>query len=450
MPNSIVIGNNRVFESWPLKTVLLLAHVVFGLATIVFAYTFARGSKESIFHSFKYLAVAVTFWTSFHGALDFAVHQGKRVDSWFSGANLVILGASMFSCLLAMALNRHEFLYNASTTLALSLYLVWDIISLRYYKTRSSFWYDEYEKLTTIDFIILFSFMVANVPLIVVTIYPNIGTKFVRFQLTAAEIGASSAGAGGVVLSVQLLFYLIFSHQQKKAIRRRSNELLPIQKGYTLWSHVYDKGNAIIHVERRHTTKRLSELDIDGTIVDLGCGIGDYTRVLLKKATKVIAVDQNPKMLEELRSRIRRSKKLVIKEGIASNLSFIDSESVRGILCCIVVDHLDKHHYPLMFKEAYRILDHGGWLYITDVNPYFELLQQSYAKFIDVNGRIQKIQVYPHRIHEVVEFSLDARFSNPKITEIEVSREDAQKWPDLGEGGPIGFPLIIEYYFEKN
>ena len=83
---------------------------------------------------------------------------------------------------------------------------------------------------------------------------------------------------------------------------------------------------------------------------------------------------------------------------------------------------------------------------MTDVNAYFEKLQQPFAKFIDTSGIAQKIQVFPHTVKEVFYLFRRAGFDINKFAmdEVLVSKEEASEWNELEE--LTDFPLIFEYF----
>jgi predicted SAM-dependent methyltransferase len=112
-----------------------------------------------------------------------------------------------------------------------------------------------------------------------------------------------------------------------------------------------------------------------------------------------------------------------------------------------VIDHLEEFRVDQTLGEIFRILKSGGWLYITDVNPYFELLEEPYAKFIDKDGIQQRIKVFPHTVEMVFKSFAKAGFPTPKVTEAKVTQAIANKWniENLKD-----FPLILEYFVQKS
>ena len=110
-------------------------------------------------------------------------------------------------------------------------------------------------------------------------------------------------------------------------------------------------------------------------------------------------------------------------------------------------DHLDARRRVRTISAAQRLLLPGGWLYVTDVNPYFAMLLHPYASFQDEHGLLHRVRVYPHSIPQVIASFQEAGFSVPSIREIKVTGVEADAWPELRN--LRGFPLILEYFVRK-
>ncbi len=86
-------------------------------------------------------------------------------------------------------------------------------------------------------------------------------------------------------------------------------------------------------------------------------------------------------------------------------------------------------------------------MYISDVNPYFETLEQNYARFLDDEGVEERIRVFPHNVGDVLGLLKQSGFSEVQISEFRISGEVAAVSVELER--LRGFPLIIEYYAVK-
>jgi len=425
------------------KLVRVIALVVFGLFSIVSAIVLFRPqANSSKMVAVRHFGIAVTIWASLRTAFDFAMHQAKAVKAWFIGANLVTLSSVVLLCMLALRVEqfgeRWEIAHLALVHTAVALYLVWDMIAKNYYKTEYHEWYGAYSLLMSYDLIITLAFFCAYIPFI----FPN---QF--FGKDAAYPPGFIDGAIAFLLITEFLAYYIFAPEVRS--RAVGTGILSVAEGYKALADVYDRGNAIMRVEREHTLKRLKQLDTTGTIVDLGCGTGFYTMELAKHANKVIAIDPSPEMLAVLQNKLTGQQNVEIIEEPVTALRDITPESVDGVLCCLVIDHLNAFELLNTLRDVHSILRPGGWLYMTDVNGYFQKLRQPFAKFIDKSGIAQKIQVFPHTVKEIFTLFRRAGFDigGFAMEEVSVTKEDAKEWNELEE--LAGFPLIFEYSARK-
>lgn len=99
---------------------------------------------------------------------------------------------------------------------------------------------------------------------------------------------------------------------------------------------------------------------------DIGCGTGFITEGLLEKGFKVIAVDQSPAMLDELRSAMG-SPSLECRQGEAESLP-LDDGSVDYAFANMFLHHVESP--PVAIREMVRILKPGGVLVITDMEEH--------------------------------------------------------------------------------
>ena len=102
-----------------------------------------------------------------------------------------------------------------------------------------------------------------------------------------------------------------------------------------------------------------------GSIIDLGCGAGDFTIPLAMKArkSKVIAIDNDEKALNELKSNIKRFKvsNIVVIKSNATKLHEIKDSSIDFVFSHWLLGVVTKYNdLKKIVKESYRILKKGG------------------------------------------------------------------------------------------
>ena len=98
-----------------------------------------------------------------------------------------------------------------------------------------------------------------------------------------------------------------------------------------------------------------------GTLLDLGCNIGVYTRHY--KGGKFIGVDISESLIQKAKE---LNPEAEFRAGDVRNLNFIKSDHIDNILCSEAIEHipdLDK-----VFKEMRRVLKKDGKVLITTPN----------------------------------------------------------------------------------
>lgn len=112
------------------------------------------------------------------------------------------------------------------------------------------------------------------------------------------------------------------------------------------------------------TLKKFNIKD-DGTLLDVGCGIGYFTIPAAKilKTNKVIGLDIMPEILEIAKEKAEGRGNIEFKES--KEYSFpIEDNSVKYVLISNVIHEVeDKIKY---FKEVKRVLEKNGYFLIID------------------------------------------------------------------------------------
>jgi ubiquinone/menaquinone biosynthesis C-methylase UbiE len=101
----------------------------------------------------------------------------------------------------------------------------------------------------------------------------------------------------------------------------------------------------------------------DETVIDVGCGTGNLTRVILGKlspAGRVIAVDVSARMIDLARSKLP-DPRVTWHVADARHLP-LDASSVDRIICYSVWPHFDDH--AAVMSELSRVLRPGGRLHV--------------------------------------------------------------------------------------
>jgi ubiquinone/menaquinone biosynthesis C-methylase UbiE len=96
--------------------------------------------------------------------------------------------------------------------------------------------------------------------------------------------------------------------------------------------------------------------------LDAGCGRGLYTRILIKRAQKVAALDYSEESVNTLKRRLGHLPHLSLHVGSADNLPF-EAEQFDLVLHCEVLEHIENDRKVL--SELFRVLQPGGRLIIS-------------------------------------------------------------------------------------
>lgn len=96
--------------------------------------------------------------------------------------------------------------------------------------------------------------------------------------------------------------------------------------------------------------------------LDAGCGRGLYTRILLKRASKVAALDYSADHIDALQRRLGHLPQLSLHIGSADHLPFEEAQ-FDLVVHCEVLEHIEDDQKVL--SEIFRVLQPGGRLIIS-------------------------------------------------------------------------------------
>jgi len=201
---------------------------------------------------------------------------------------------------------------------------------------------------------------------------------------------------------------------------------------YDRWASSYDQTpNSTRDVDARVTRQMLESISAHN-VLEIGCGTGKHTSWLGDRFPVVVAIDFSSAMLKEARAKIR-----------SANISFLRADVQRAwpmkdgqfdlIVSTLILEHLPQLDF--FFREAFRILNHDGYLYISELHP-FKQLQGVQATLPD--DRL-KIPAFYHPISEYLNMAISVGFLLKRM-------EESEK-PVETESNHI--PHIISFLFIK-
>ena len=149
------------------------------------------------------------------------------------------------------------------------------------------------------------------------------------------------------------------------------------------FDHVHSdhRGANTVHMTRM----RIAELIISAghkRVLDLPCGTGALTQMLLERGVDVVSADLNPDAFV-IQSRTSR------RADLNAKLPFKDGE-FDAVACIEGIEHIENPH--LLTREANRILRPGGMVYVSTPNVLSIRSRLSYL-----------LRGYPDQFHYMIE-----------------------------------------------
>ena len=97
------------------------------------------------------------------------------------------------------------------------------------------------------------------------------------------------------------------------------------------------------------------------SVIDIGCGIGNFLPTLSEKFAKVVGFDFSPKMVDISKDKVKNLKNVTVLVRDARELSeFYNQFEVVVTVNSILLPNIKE--IEKMFKETYNILKQGGVL----------------------------------------------------------------------------------------
>lgn len=96
-----------------------------------------------------------------------------------------------------------------------------------------------------------------------------------------------------------------------------------------------------------------------GTVLDIGCGVGDFTIKLATDDRRVVGVDASPDLIAEATGRF--GDRVEFRIGQAQNLDMIGDASMDAVVSRAALHWIAAADHPRMLAEVARVLVPGGW-----------------------------------------------------------------------------------------
>ncbi|MBF0109604.1 MAG: class I SAM-dependent methyltransferase [Magnetococcales bacterium] len=117
----------------------------------------------------------------------------------------------------------------------------------------------------------------------------------------------------------------------------------------------------------RPAMRALLPEDLRGVrILDAGCAVGYHAAWMQERGARVVAVDNDPSMVELARRRLGEDGRVVLAD-LAKPLAFLDEGSVDLVFCSLTMHYLAD--WQSVFAEFHRVLVRGGRLLFSTHHP---------------------------------------------------------------------------------
>jgi demethylmenaquinone methyltransferase/2-methoxy-6-polyprenyl-1,4-benzoquinol methylase len=102
------------------------------------------------------------------------------------------------------------------------------------------------------------------------------------------------------------------------------------------------------------------------TVLEIGCGTGALTSLLVERGARVTALDQNPEMLDQARKRLANAPDCEILERTASEIDRLPAGSFDAVVSSFALSEMSPSERAFVLAEAAQKLRPGGRLAIAD------------------------------------------------------------------------------------
>lgn len=134
----------------------------------------------------------------------------------------------------------------------------------------------------------------------------------------------------------------------------------------------YDAGMRVLSlgaVPRLHAqAARLAVHKPQAHVLEIGCGTGAVTQLLLKRGASVEALDHSPEMLDRARVRLgdRWTGRLLLRESTAAEIDALPAASFDAVVASLSLSEMSASERAYVLAAAVRAVRPGGRIVIAD------------------------------------------------------------------------------------
>jgi len=139
-------------------------------------------------------------------------------------------------------------------------------------------------------------------------------------------------------------------------------EFMEENKDYYKARFVFDKGRTVVwRAINEYFAKFVNQSD---TVLDIGCGYGDFTNGI--KAKKKFAIDLNEDMHSYLNSEVE-----FMAQSVLEPYSHISTNSVDVVFASNLLEHFNDTELSQLLLQVKAVLKNGGKLILMQPNIYY-------------------------------------------------------------------------------
>ena len=207
---------------------------------------------------------------------------------------------------------------------------------------------------------------------------------------------------------------------------------MSIENAYNIWAHQYDTNvNLTRDLDKKCTIETLNNL-VFKNVLELGCGTGKNTELLLNKAEKIIGLDFSQEMLNKAKEKIS-DKRVTFKKADLTKDWKIENNFADLITSSLTLEHIKNLDH--IFSQANQKLNKNGLFFISELHPFKQYLG-SKAQYETESGT-KELEVYIHHISEYID---NAESNGLKFVEM-------KEWFDQNYQNRL--PRLISFLFKK-
>jgi len=185
-----------------------------------------------------------------------------------------------------------------------------------------------------------------------------------------------------------------------------------IEQAYDKWAETYDAMlNKTRDMDLFASKENLGRTEFH-SILEIGCGTGKNTQWLVRRCTKLVAVDFSTEMMSIAKQKVLESH----VEWLQFDISLpwpVQNTQFDLITFNLVLEHVRDLRF--VFAQAASRLAKGGMIHISELHP-FKQYMGSKARFESDQG-LRELEAFTHHVSDFTSALSDAGFKCLEIKE---------------------------------